>query len=112
MNAARSLSPSQVRFFHEEGYVIVPDVFDPADLDPVRDEMHAEINAKARELQAAGKLAKLHDDAGYDRQLSLIYRDSKEAGDAIVKHLMGVRGGGFHSPEMFNLITHPKMLGR
>ena len=110
MNAARSLSPSQVRFFQEEGYVIVPDVFDPAELEPVRQEMHAEINGKARELQAAGKLAQLHEEAGYDRQLAAIYRDSKEAGDAIVRHLMGVRGGGFHSPEMFALITHPKML--
>jgi ectoine hydroxylase-related dioxygenase (phytanoyl-CoA dioxygenase family) len=110
MNAARSLSPSQVRFFQEEGYVIVPDVFDPAELEPVRREMHAEINGKARQLQAAGKLAQLHEEAGYGRQLSLIFRDSKEAGDAIIRHLMGVRGGGFHSPEMFNLITHPKML--
>ncbi len=110
VNAARSLTPQQVRFFHEEGYVIVPDVFDPADLEPVRQEMHAEINRKARELQAAGKLDKLHAEAGYDRQLSAIYRDSKEAGDAIVRHLMGKRGGGFHSPEMFALITHPRML--
>lgn len=110
MNAARALSAQQVRFFHEEGYVIVPDVFDPADLEPVRQEMHAEINRRARELRAAGKLANLQAEAGYDRQLSLIYRESKEAGDAIVKHLMGVRGGGYHSPEMFALITHPKML--
>jgi len=110
MNAARPLSPSQVRFFHEEGYVIVPDVFDPADLEPVRREMHAEINRNARELQSAGQLAKLHEEAGYDRQLAAIYRDSRECGDAIVRHLMGVRGGGLLSPEMFRLITHPRML--
>lgn len=110
MQAARALSPQQVRFFQEEGYVIVPDVYDPAELEPVRQEMHEEINRAAREQQAAGKLQNLHTDAGYDRQLALIYRDSKEAGDAIVRHLMGKRGGGFHSPEMFNLITHPKML--
>ena len=109
-DAPQPLTPSQVRFFHEEGYLIAPAVFAPADLEPVRGEMHAEINRKARELQAAGKLAQLHEEAGYDRQLSAIYRDSHESGDAIVRHLMGVRGGGFNSPEMFALIKHPRML--
>ena len=110
MPASRPLSPQQVRFFHEEGYLIAPEVFDPADLEPVRREMHAQINRKAHELQAAGRLAHLHEEAGYDRQLAAIYRDTHECGEAIVRHLMGVRGGGFHSPEMFNLITHPRML--
>jgi len=109
-DAPQPLTPQQVRFFHEEGYLIAPAVFAPADLEPVRREMHAEINRKARELQAAGQLAERHEAAGYDRQLAAIYRDSRESGDAIVKHLMGVRGGGFLSPEMFRLITHPRML--
>ena len=86
MNAARSLTPPQVQFFHEEGYLIVPDVFEPVELDPVRGEMHDEINRAARELLVAEKLDRLHAEAGYDRQLSAIYRDSKEAGDAIVRH--------------------------
>jgi phytanoyl-CoA hydroxylase len=110
MSAAKPLSPAQVSFFHEEGYLIAPDVFAPEDLAAVRQEMNAEINRKARELQAAGQLASLHADAGYDRQLAAIYLDSREGGDAIVRHLMGVRGGGFHSPEMFALIKHPRML--
>ncbi|MBS0631931.1 MAG: phytanoyl-CoA dioxygenase family protein [Verrucomicrobia bacterium] len=105
-----SLTPQQIRFFHEEGYLIVPDVFAPAELEPVRQSLHGEINRQARLLQAEGKLKELHASAGFDRQLSAIMRDSREAGDALVRALMGVRGGGFYSPEMFNLITHGRLL--
>ncbi|MBX3751543.1 MAG: phytanoyl-CoA dioxygenase family protein [Opitutaceae bacterium] len=112
MATPRPLTPAQVAFFHEEGYLIVPDVFDPAALEPLRQEIHGEINRKARELHAAGKLERLHDDLGFDRQLSAIYRESKAAGDAIVRHLMGVRGGGYYSPEMFSLIVNPHLVAK
>ncbi len=105
----RSLSAEQVASFHELGYLIVPDVFDPADLEPLRQEMHREIGRKAAAVQAAGKLRDLHADLGFDHQLAAIQRDSAENGEAIIKHLEGLRGGGFHAPEMFEVIAHPKM---
>jgi hypothetical protein len=104
------LTPQQIGFFHEEGYLIVPDVFDPGELEPVRQALHGEINRQARMLQAAGQLENLHADAGFDRQLGRIMSDSRAAGDAVVRGLMGVRGGGFYSPEMFGLITHARLL--
>lgn len=104
------VSPRQVSFFHEEGYVIVPDVFDPADLEPLRQELHAEIDRKARLLQAEGKLEHLHEELDFDRRLAAIQRDSKENGEAIMKHLEGLRGGGFHAPQMFDVIAHPKLI--
>ncbi|MDB6126337.1 MAG: hypothetical protein JWM35_233 [Verrucomicrobia bacterium] len=110
MKAPKTLTPQQVQFFHEEGYVIVPDVFDPADLEPLRRELHAEIGKKARELKAAGKLADLHEDLDFDHQLAELNRDSKENGEALIRHLEGLRGGGFHAPEMFDVISSPKML--
>ncbi|MBW7894060.1 MAG: phytanoyl-CoA dioxygenase family protein [Opitutaceae bacterium] len=110
MSSPRSLSPQQVSFFHEEGYLIVPDVFDPADLEPLRNALHAEIDRKARELKAEGKLENLHEELDFDRRLAAIHRDSKENGELIMKHLEGLRGGGFHAPEMFDVIAHPKML--
>jgi phytanoyl-CoA hydroxylase len=112
MSTPRQPDPAQVRFFHEEGYLILPDVFDPADLEPLRQELHHEINRKACELQAAGRLTDLHADLGFDQQLAAIQRDSKECGEAIIKHLEGLRGGGFHAPEMFEVIAHPKLLAK
>lgn len=110
MSSPRSLSPQQVSFFHEEGYLIVPDVFDPADLEPLRQALHAEIDRKARQLKAEGKLENLHEELDFDRRLAAIHRDSKENGETIMRHLEGLRGGGFHAPEMFDVIAHPKML--
>lgn len=106
------MTPEQTSFFHAEGYVIVPDVFDPADLEPLRRELHVEINRKARQLQAEGKLSNLHVDLDFDRQLAAIQRDSKENGEAIMRHLEGLRGGGFHAPEMFDVIASPKLLAK
>lgn len=111
MNAP-PLTPQQVQFFHEEGYLIVPDVFDPADLEPLRQELHREINRKVEALKAEGKLQDTHADLDFDHQLAAIQRDSKENGDAVSRHLEGLRGGGFHAPEMFEVISHPKLMAK
>lgn len=110
MNHPRALSPQQVSHFHDEGFVIVPDVFDPADLEPLRQELAEEIGRKAESLKSEGKLVNLHAQLDFDRRLAAIHRDSKENGEAIMRHLEGLRGGGFHAPEMFDVISHPKLL--
>ena len=111
MNAP-PLSPQQSRFFHEEGYVIVPDVFDPRDLEPLRQELAAAIDSKVKSLHAAGKLADLHAHLDFDHRAAAIWRDSKENGEAVIQHLEGRSSGGFRAPEMFKVITHPKLLAK
>ncbi len=110
MEVATSLTPEQIDQFHTEGYVIVPDVFDPADVEPLREALHAAIAAKTQQLKAEGKLENEHVELGFDQRLAEIYRDSKENGMEVLQHLEGLRGGGFHSPEMFDLIAHPKLI--
>lgn len=110
MDVESSLTPEQITHFHEEGYLIVPDVFDPGALEPLRQSLHAAIASKSRELQAAGKLDDLHEDLDFDQRLAAIHRDSPENGEALMKHLEGLRGGGFHSPEMFDVIAHPHLV--
>lgn len=112
MPPIRQPDPAQINFFRAEGYLIIPDVFDPADLEPLRQELHREIGKKARELQAGGQLVNLHAELDFDHQLTAIQQDSKECGEAIIKHLEGLRGGGFHAPEMFDVIAHPKLLAK
>lgn len=104
------LTAQQVQFFHEEGYLIVPDVFPASDLEPLRCALHAEINRLAREFVADGKLSRAYDEVDFDRQLAAIHRESKACGEAIVREIIGLRGGGFYCPEMFGLITHPALL--
>ena len=112
MKSPKPLTPQQVQFFHEEGYLIVPDVFDPADLEPLRWKLHEEIGKMARALKAEGKLTNLHARLGFDRRLAAIYRDSPDNGNTISRHLEGLRGGGFHAPEMFDVIAHRKLLAK
>ena len=85
MDLPEKLSPEQVRQFHDEGYVIVPDVFDPADLEPIRQAMERMIAEKAQELHADGKLENLHAELDFDRRVAAIHRDSKENGEAILR---------------------------
>ena len=108
----RPLTAQQIQFYHEEGYLIVPDVFAPAELEPLRREMAAAIEGKVQALKAEGKLTNLHAELDFDRRLAAVYRDSKENGEALMRHLEGLRGGGFHAPEMFDVISHPKLLAK
>lgn len=110
MSKPQPITAEQVRFFHEEGYLIAPNVFAPEDLEPLRREMAAAIDRKARAMQAEGLLTNLHAELDFDRRLAAIYRDSKENGEAIMRHLEGLRGGGFKAPEMFGVISHPRLL--
>ncbi len=106
------LTEEQTAFFHREGYLIVPDVFDPEDLTPLRRQMEEQVDAKARELHAAGALVQLHEELDFDRRLVKIYQESKENGEIIMRHLEGRSGGGFHGEEMFKIIKHPKLLAK
>jgi ectoine hydroxylase-related dioxygenase (phytanoyl-CoA dioxygenase family) len=104
------LTDSQVRFFHEEGYLILNDVFTRADLQPLRHEFEARIDRKAHQLYEKGQLPNLHASESFDRRLACIYHDSKDAGEAIIRELEGPAGGGHHGVEMFRVIAHPKLL--
>jgi phytanoyl-CoA hydroxylase len=104
------LSAEQVKFFHEEGYLIVPDIFDPKELIPLKQELHARIDHKIRELHAQGRLTHTYPDEPFETRAARIYADSRENGEAIMRDLEGLAGGGYTGPEMFKLITHSRLV--
>jgi hypothetical protein len=83
-----ALTERQVEFFRREGYLMVPDVFAPADLEPLRDEFTEVIHQTAVELQAAAKLSRLYEEEPFERRLSRIYAET----DEILGPIVG-RGG-------------------
>ena len=103
-------SPEQVARFREDGYVIAENVFAPTDLEPIRNELEAEIRMKIDELARAGRVAETYPDEPFERRLTRIYQDSNETGEEVMRHFEGVRGGGYQGRSMFDLITHPKLL--
>ena len=56
------LTAEQVKHFEDEGYLMVPDVFTEAELQPLRDEITAVIDEAARGLLAAGKISQTWED--------------------------------------------------
>ena len=56
MKIPPSLTPEQIQKFNQEGYLIAPDVFDPEDLEPLRQSLHGAITRKTKELKATGEL--------------------------------------------------------
>lgn len=103
-------SDAQVTQFREEGYLIADNVFDPADLEPLRQELEAQIGMKVDELAQAGRIEETYPDEPFERRLTRIYHDSKENGETVMHHFEGMRGGGYRGRSLFDLITHPKLL--
>ena len=101
-----ALTERQIEFFGREGYLMVPEVFAPADLRPLRDEFTAVIHASALELRAAGKLSRLYEEEPFERRLSRIYAET----DEILGPIIGRGGGGHSGPALFAIITHPRLL--
>lgn len=100
------LTFSQLQQYKEEGFVMVPDVFDSADIQPLRDELTEVIHAKALELCAEGKLCSLYENEPFERRLTRIFRDAPE----IIGAIMGKGGGGHSGRAFFDFVRHPSLM--
>lgn len=109
-SSSNGLTSQQVSQFWGEGYVIVDEVFDPEDLEPIRLELENEIGFAIDELVRKGDVAESYPKEPFERRLTRIYHDSKENGEVIMRRLEGVSGGGYQGRSMFDLLTHPKLL--
>lgn len=100
------MSAEQVRQFNEEGWVMVPDVFELSDLQPVRDEITDVIDAGARELMAEGKLEHAYEEEPFETRLTRIHEEC----DEILRPIVGKGGGGHSGAAFFRFISHPSIL--
>jgi hypothetical protein len=105
-----ALTPAQLEFFEEHGYLMVPDVIPPADLEPLRQEIAGLVDGFAKDLHTAGQLDRLFEDEPFETRLARIAEHDPEAGEAIVRRLKGKGGGGHAGPAMFETIRHPSLL--
>ena len=75
------LSPEQIAFFQEQGYLLLPHFIDPAAFDPLIWEFEEIIAARARQAYHEGRLKELFEQAPFDRRLALLYSAMEEPGD-------------------------------
>ena len=97
------LSAAQLTQYHADGFLVVRDQFTPAELQPVIAEIGGKVDRLARKLHGEGRLADLHEGAGFYQRLTLIERDCP--GASVVLHAQGVL-----EPALAALWSHPRLL--
>lgn len=103
MTMTDALTESQQQHFHEEGYLVVEDVLTDADLQPVIDEVAAEVDLRAAELVHSGALSRDYAELDFEHRLSRIT-------DETVLLYKSIMSGLLSGPAFFNLICHPALL--
>ena len=97
------LSLEQIISYQTEGYLIVPDVLDGKDLQPVIEELEREIDGRARRLFAEGKLKALYETEPFERRYACLYGECPEIGKGLdIQSYLG--------EAMFRLLGHGKLL--
>ncbi len=97
------ITSDELEQFHCEGYLVKEDLFTDADLQPVIDEISAEIDARACELVAAGELSRSYTDCDFETRLTKISAETDRVA-------VSIWNGNLAGPAFFRLITHPGLL--
>lgn len=97
------LTPDQLAHYHADGFLVVRDLFTPAELAPVMAEIAGKVDRLAHDLHAAGRLHNLHAEEGFFTRLTCIERDCP--GAATLLHTQGVL-----EPALAALWSHPALL--
>ena len=88
--------------YERDGYVVVRDIIDDGDLDPLRTFIQTRVDAYAREQVAQGKLSSLYEDESFERRYAAICEEQE----------LSPRGWSFGSfgREFYDLCTLPGIL--
>ena len=63
--------------YERDGYVVVRDLIDSGDLDPIRNFIKARVDEYAREQHDQGKLSSLYEDASFERRYAAICEEQE-----------------------------------
>lgn len=97
------LDAEKLARFERDGYLVVPDLFTNADLQPVIDEIGGEVDRRARALVASGELSRAYEEEGFETRLARISRETD-------KVALSIWDGTLAGPAIFGLLTHPRLL--
>src|ERR1700690_456876 len=98
-----ALSQAQVDQYFNDGFLIVEDLFAPAELQPVMDEIDGIVDDLAERLYTAGKIRNKHADKGFYQRLTALEHEYK--GAAVLVHINGWLG-----PQLARLWSAPRVL--
>lgn len=97
------LTSAQRQQYDEEGYVLFKGLLEPEELQPLIDDISAEVDQRAHEYHAKGLVRSIHAEHGFKTRLAKLWEEC----EAIHQHWYGGRHAG---PGLFSLLTHTKLL--
>jgi ectoine hydroxylase-related dioxygenase (phytanoyl-CoA dioxygenase family) len=97
------LNDRQVQHFQDEGYLVIERLFTDAELQPVIDEISAELDKRCREAVAEGRLSRTYEEYDFEHRLAHVNRENKE----IAKSMWATK---VVLPSFFGLMTNSKLL--
>ena len=77
----KRLTTAELETFRTDGFVVGRGILAESDLQPVRDEIAAWLDSRARQLHAEGKLTELHADADFHTRFGLLMAQCGEIHD-------------------------------
>ena len=104
------MTETQKAQFFETGWAMVPDLFAPEDLEPLRQEIADVIDAVARRLFEEGALADLHESKPLETRLTRLLESCPERKAEFFRAIEGKGGGGHAGRAIYDVLTHPKLL--
>ena len=105
-----AMSARQREQFFAEGYVMVPALFAPDDLEPMRREIAEVIDAEAQRLFAAGAISDTFASEKFETRLTRLVAAYPEQTSIFMRAIEGKAGGGHTGTAIFDLLTHPRLL--
>lgn len=101
---------TEIAHFKERGYLVKAGLLARDDLRPLIDALGGIVVAGARRLHDEGKLASPYEGEGFETRLARVFEASEEAGQEIMKMIMGRGGGGFSGEEMLDLLRNENLI--
>ncbi len=100
-----SLSDEQIKFYDREGYLVLPNLLDAADMAPAIEAMQQKVDQIADELYAKGLIEDKREGSPFARRLSELF-----AGKTDQEFLQYGRSWRDRLPGYFDLMANPKII--
>lgn len=113
---AGSLTAEQVERFHDEGYLVVENILNDADLQAIQAEYAGALNRIAEEMVAEGEVSSTYSDLPFgERYTRLLYESTRIFDRLDITLPLDNEGIPAHAqahtgPAVFNLLTNPRLL--
>lgn len=97
------LDDAQIRHFEDEGYLVLKNLFTDEELQPVIDEISADLDQRCRDAVAAGTLSRTYEEYDFEHRLTQVNAENVNISKLMWDNKLVL-------PSFFGLMTNPKLL--